>query len=240
MQIYSLARSQLCNLLSGFELLSRESVELALNLRADLRDLVETRTPYYVLLGATASGLVDLRVMAEAFLEQLVEKGHIVNGAVAASKAQAASFWGMREAMVEAQVRYGRHLGTDVSVPISLISLFVAEADALLAEHVPDALPLLYGHVGNGNIHCNVLPPRELEGDSLLEYLRRCEELIFEVVDRLDGSISAEHGIGISKQRAFFERTSPLDLNLMQEIRLPSDPGSLLSPGRLLPKRVSD
>ena len=91
-----------------------------------------------------------------------------------------------------------------------------------------------YGHVGDGNIHYNVLPPGHLAEDELQAYLQRCEDSIFQVVDRLGGSLSAEHGIGICKRSAFLERISPLHLGMIREIKAAFDPRNSLSPGRIL------
>ncbi|HEY1944886.1 MAG TPA: FAD-binding oxidoreductase [Roseiarcus sp.] len=235
MEIYGLARRDLSDLLSAFELIPRNGVELAMQVMPDLRDPLRAPSPAYVLLEAAASGLANLPAMMEKFLESLVADGLVVDGAVAANKAQTAAFWRIREGMIEAQVRHGRHLRTDVSVPISSIPRFIAETDALLAERAPQAILLRYGHVGDGNIHYNVLPPSRLLPSEVAGYLHRCEETIFEVVDRFGGSISAEHGIGITKRAAFLERISPLHLDLLRGVKSAFDPGRLLSPGRVVP-----
>ncbi len=199
-----------------------------------LRDPLASPSPYYVLIEAAASGRADLRSMADGFLEMALEAGAVTDGAVAASDAQAASFWRIREAMVEAEFRYGRHLRTDVSVPISSIASFLAEADARLGDLAPGAILLPYGHIGDGNIHYNVLPPRTLESRDLPGYLHACEEAIFDVVDRCGGSISAEHGIGLEKRAAFAARTSLLQVDLLRRVESAFDPNDLLNPGRLL------
>jgi FAD/FMN-containing dehydrogenase len=235
MQLYSLARTEMSDLLSGFELIPRSGVELAIGLRDDLRDPLEYSSPFYILLEATASGRVELSAMGDAFLESMIESGLVADGALASSEGQAKSFWGIREAMVEAQVRYGRHLRTDVSVPISSLSLFVTETEKRLFKEASDAVLLCYGHIGDGNIHYNVLPPRRLHGSEVDRFLKRCEEIIFEMVDRLDGSISAEHGIGISKKAAYLDRVQPHHLARLNAIKSAFDPLHLLSPGRLLP-----
>jgi FAD/FMN-containing dehydrogenase len=150
------------------------------------------------------------------------------------TNAQAASFWRVREAMVEAEVRHGRHLRTDVSVSISLIPRFLAETDALLAKQALGGILVAYGHVGDGNIHYNVLPPHDLAEAEVLLYLQRCEDVIFEVVDRLGGSLSAEHGIGICNRSAFLERIAPLHLDMIRDVKSALDPSNLMSPGRIL------
>lgn len=234
MEIYSRGRAELSDLLSAFELIPRAAVELAIDTVPELRDPLASPSPFYVLLEAAASGRANLPAMVEGFLEDLISAGSVSDGAVAASASQAQSFWRIREAMVEGQVRYGRHLRTDVSVPISMIPRFIDEADALMAERAPGSIPLRYGHVGDGNIHYNVLPPRGLEEVELRSYLDRCEQAIFEVVDRFGGSLSAEHGIGITKRDAFFDRVSATHLKMLRGIKTNLDPQNFMSPGRLL------
>lgn len=235
LDIYAAARSELSDLLSAFELIPRAGIELAIGEPAGLRDPLAKPSPYYVLMEAAASGRANLRGMVDGFLEMVLEAGAVTDGAVAASDAQAASFWRLREAMVEAEFRYGRHLRTDVSVPISSIARFLAEADARLADRAVGAILLPYGHIGDGNIHYNVLPPRALESQDVPGYLQACEETIFDVVDRFGGSLSAEHGIGLEKRVAFAARIPPLQTDLLRKVKSAFDPDGLLSPGRLLP-----
>jgi FAD/FMN-containing dehydrogenase len=232
--IYSLARSELSDLVSAFELLPRVGIDLAMKTVPTLRDPLSAPSPYYVLLEATGSGRVDLQTMAEGFLSALMDRSLVSDGALAASNSHAAAFWGLREAMVEAEFRFGRHLRTDVSVPISSIPRFMADTGALLGKRAPAAVLLPYGHVGDGNIHYDVLPPRDLGGEELITYLTNCEEWILGVVDGLGGSLSAEHGIGHSKRDAFAARVSPVHLDMMRVIKTAFDPDNLLSPGRIL------
>ncbi len=102
-----------------------------------------------------------------------------------------------------------------------------------MAEHLPAATPIVYGHVGDGNLHYNVLPPPGLAGAGLEAALHRAEELIFAAVDRFGGSISAEHGIGVVKRPPFEQRLGAVDRDLMRAIRSALDPAGRMSPGRI-------
>jgi FAD/FMN-containing dehydrogenase len=232
-ELFGRARRDLSDLLSAFELLPRRGIELSLDVMAGLRDPLASPSPYYVLMEVSASGLVDLSSMVERFLQDAMEGGLLGDGTVAANVAQTADFWRIREGMIEAQARQGRHLRTDVSVPISSITAFLAEAHAQLLRAEPDSLPLAYGHLGDGNIHFNVLPPAGLAEADKSAMLYRCEAIIFEIVDRLGGSISAEHGIGRVKRDAFLSRSTALDMALLRGIRKTFDPSGLMNPGRL-------
>jgi len=235
MALYAAARTGLSDLLSAFELLQRRGVELSLEAMPGLRDPLASAAPVYVLMEASASGLVDLRDLVERFLAGAADDGLVVDGALAASSAQAAEFWRIREGMIEAQVRRGRHLRTDVSIPISSLARFMDEAAAALERIAPDAIALGYGHVGDGNVHLNVVPPPGLAPAAVLALLERCEDAIFDVVDALGGSISAEHGIGRIKRSAFLKRVSETELDLLQRIKTALDPAGLMNPGRILP-----
>ena len=233
MALYAAARRDLSDLLTAFELLPRRCIELTLEELPALRDPLATPCPVAVLMEASASGLVDLAALVERFLAARMEGGEVLDGTLAMSRAQAAGFWAIREGLVEAQHRRGRHLRTDVSVPISALAAFMAEADRAMAERLPEAVPIVYGHVGDGNLHYNVLPPPGLEGADLEAALHRAEELVFAAVDRFGGSISAEHGIGVVKRAPFEQRLGAVDRDLMRAIRSALDPGGRMSPGRI-------
>jgi FAD/FMN-containing dehydrogenase len=227
--LYGEARRDLCDLLSAFELLTQEGVAFS-----GCDNPLHTPSPVYVLLEASASGLVDLRALVQDFLERAQQRGRIHDGALAMNGAQAAAFWRIREQIIEAQLRRGRHLRTDVSVPISAIPRFIAQANAAMHALSADAVVLAYGHVGDGNLHFNVVPPRGLTGQSAIGFLHRCEEAIFAIVDALDGSISAEHGVGRLKRDAFLRRISPTHADLLDRIKSVFDPQEIMSRGRML------
>ncbi|MCI0755440.1 FAD-binding oxidoreductase [Teichococcus vastitatis] len=233
MTLYAAARRDLSDLLSAFELLPRRCIELTLAANSTLREPLAVPTPVYVLMEASASGLVDLTALMEQFLANCLEREAIIDGVVAMSQAQAGSFWRLREELVEAQHRQGRHLRTDVSVPISGLAAFMAAADAAMARHLPAAIPVVYGHVGDGNLHYNVLPPFGLDPAARDALLYQAEELIFELVDHFDGSISAEHGIGRVKRVPFQHRLSAVDRDLLRAIKSSLDPAGGMSPGRI-------
>jgi FAD/FMN-containing dehydrogenase len=158
----------------------------------------------------------------------------VEDGIVASTRAQAERLWLYREIMVERQGRGGRYLRTDVSVPISKLADFVTDSLAALEQARPDALAVTYGHVGDGNIHLNVVPPEGMGAEAIEHLFEEAEAEIFAVVDRYGGSISAEHGIGRVKQKAFLERIDPVTLDLAAGIKEAFDPRHLLSNGRIL------
>lgn len=232
MELYARARRECSDLLTAFELILRGGIEIAISSPAQLSDPLADAYPVYVLIEASAGGRVDLRALLEGFL---ADAGDIVlDGVVASSRAQGEKLWLLREMMVEWQGRGGRYLRTDVSVPISGLSAFVDDALTALRDAHPEALPVTYGHVGDGNIHLNIVPPEHMNAEEVEALFHATEKVIFDVIDRHGGSISAEHGIGKVKQQAFLERADPVTLDLAGRIKDALDPSHILSEGRIL------
>jgi FAD/FMN-containing dehydrogenase len=238
MAFYAKARRSCSDLLSAFELILRDGLVLGLASRADLTDPLGEPCPVYVLMELSAGGTVDLRQVLEACLEEVSEL--IVDGTIAASKAQAERLWLYREAMVEAQSRTGAYYRTDVSVPLPSMPAFLEAALDALAKSLPDGRPIAYGHVGDGNIHLNVVPPSDWSKDQRYAFFQQAEALIFETVDRFDGSFSAEHGVGRSKKRAFLKRVDPVTLDLFRTLKSALDPQNRLSRGRIFDLYAED
>jgi FAD/FMN-containing dehydrogenase len=233
MALYARARRGCSDLVTAFELILRDGLEVAIRARADLPDPLERAYPAYVLMEVASSAPIDLRALIETFLNDAQDL--VADGVIAASRAQSERLWLYREAMVESQGRGGRYLRTDVSVSISKLADFVEDALRDLRQRYPEALALAYGHVGDGNVHLNVIPPVGATPETMSRLFDGAEETIFNVVDRLHGSISAEHGIGRVKQKAFLRRTDKVALDLAVMLKHALDPHDLLSPGRILP-----
>lgn len=231
MALFAMARRSCSDLLSAFELMLRDGLAIGLAHRTDLNDPLDTPCPVYVLMELAASGEVDLRHILETCFERAGDL--LMDGTIAASRAQADRLWACREAMVEAQSRHGAYYRTDLSVPIVRIPAFLTEILDVLAASLPDGRPIAYGHVGDGNIHLNIVPPPDWSPDRRQALFRRAEEIIFAGVDRFDGSISAEHGIGRSKKRAFMERVDPVTLDLFRAVKKALDPTRCMSRGRI-------
>ncbi|AMD02205.1 FAD-binding oxidoreductase [Halomonas chromatireducens] len=233
--LYGRARRECSDLLSAFELMPRRCLELAMEASPELSDPLGTSYPWYVLMEVSASGALDLDVMLEQLLERGMETGLVLDGALAGSEAQAARLWQFRESMLEGQRRRGEHLRTDISVPISAISAFVIQASQAILERSPDCEIIAYGHVGDGNLHFNILPPTDMPEEEKKPHLHALEVRLFEILDDFGGSISAEHGIGRTKQAAYLARLSPVERELAEGIKALFDPEGLMNPGRILP-----
>ncbi|ANT53887.1 FAD-binding oxidoreductase [Mesorhizobium amorphae] len=237
MALYARARRDCSDLLTAFELILRGGIEITLQARPDFADPLARPYPVYVLVEVSSGGLVDLQAMLRDFLAGAADL--VEDGVMASSRAQGERLWLYREIMVERQGRGGRYLRTDVSVPISKLADFVTDALAALERTRPDALAVTYGHVGDGNIHLNVVPPEGMAAEAVEHLFEEAEEQIFAIVDRYAGSISAEHGIGRVKQKAFLDRIDPVALDLAAGIKDAFDPRRILSNGRILASKSS-
>jgi len=235
MALFARARRDCGDLLSAFELLSQDGIDIAVRSRSALPPPLDGSYPAYVIMEVATSAELDLKQMLVGFLAKATDL--VSDGIIATSRAQGERLWLYREMMVEHQGRGGRYLRSDVSIRISDLPAFISKATVLIRERFPEAMPLAYGHVGDGNVHFNVIPPESLDKSGADALFAGAEALIFEVVDQLNGSISAEHGIGRAKRMAFLARADAVTLDLMTTLKRALDPMDLMSPGRILPSR---
>ncbi|UVK37269.1 FAD-binding oxidoreductase [Mesorhizobium sp. AR10] len=227
------ARRECSDLISAFEIIGSECMELARLIDPDIVEPVAA--PVHVLIELSSSATIDLRTLLVDFLAGAMEKHLVADAVLAESGAQAKAFWAIREGLVEGQAKRGYHVRTDLSVRISDIPVLIAQArDFVTLEH-PGWIPQAYGHAGDGNIHFNVLPPLDLaEPDARARGVDITARL-YDIVNALGGSISAEHGIGRTRQRAYWAGMSPVHRKLVSALKNAIDPDGLMNPGCLFP-----
>src|SRR5687767_4159252 len=212
-------RQRIGERISAFELVSRTCLEAVLRHVRELRDPLPTPHAWYVLAQFDDSG-------TSAELEERLAPVLAQHDAVLAqSGEQARNLWRIRESIPEAQFANVKH---DISMPVSRIAEFVTSAGAELAAKFPDLEVFCFGHVGDGNLHYNVGPQRLLENREVVN------RIVYDAVGALDGSISAEHGLGQLKREAIRERKSALELELMRKLKSALDPKGLMNPGKVL------
>jgi len=228
--LYRRARRDCCDLMTAFEFMPPAAFLLAQEAVPGLTMPIAADHPGYVLMELSASGLLDLHALLDQFLEQAMQDGLVRDGVVAASRAQAGNLWKFREGMVEGQARRGAHLRTDVSVSLSRLAEFVDQAQSQLCTAFPDSLTLSYGHVGDGNIHINVIPPAGATAAERERIIHDAKDCINAVIDDFHGSISAEHGIGRLKRAEFEARISDPQRKLLTAIKRAIDPDLILNP----------
>ena len=172
--------------------------------------------------------------LLQTLAEQALEKRLIADAVIAQSAAQSRSLWMLRESISEAQAREGKNIKHDISVPISSIARFIDETDALLAQRFPGIRMVTFGHLGDGNLHYNVMPPAGADEDLFFEQQSAIYECVHDQVARFSGSISAEHGIGQLKRDENMRYKSAVEMNLMRAIKRTLDPLNIMNPGKVV------
>jgi len=162
------------------------------------------------------------------------EDGIILDAAIAASIAQSQDFWALREHISEAQGSAGKTIKHDVSVPISSIARFISEAGSALADHYPDVRPVVFGHLGDGNLHYNISPAVGGDGAALLERQEAINRVVHDLVVAHHGSISAEHGLGVLRRDEAAHYKAPVEIHMMKAIKTALDPDGLMNPKKVL------
>jgi FAD/FMN-containing dehydrogenase len=220
--------------LHAFELVSRAALDLALKHIPGARDPLASVHPWYALIEIASLKEDGAAPLAADILAQALEAKLAEDAALSQSLEQARALWGLRENLSEAQRREGGSIKHDVSVPVDRVPEFIDEASRRVLALIPNARPVPFGHMGDGNIHYNVSQP---VGADKAAFLARWEEVnatVHDVVRELDGSISAEHGIGRLKRDLLLETKDPAALDVMRAIKRALDPKRILNPGALL------
>ncbi len=182
--------------------------------------------------------LVELEAPAgwssvDAWMEQVVADGLVRDGVLAESAARSRELWALRESISESLARAGLLHKNDVSIPVAGLPSFVGELQATLAARYPEFGVYLFGHVGDGNVHINVMKPEDLEAEAFFEACHGTDEVLFELVRRHGGSISAEHGIGLLKKPFLRFSRAPAELVAFRNIKRAFDPNLRLNPGKI-------
>ncbi|MEQ1943449.1 FAD-binding oxidoreductase [Mesorhizobium sp. VNQ89] len=234
--LFRTCRSRFGELISAFEIIASEGVEIAVNGLPGARRPVGEPAPWHVLIEVAWTFGEGLRGQVDAMLEDILSEGLCLDGTVAENEAQRANMWRLREGQSETARAFGYILRSDVAVAIADIPDLLAWTQQRQASLVDVGIRILpFGHIGDGNLHINfVLPPGTDTGlhAGLLEGL-------YDQVDRLGGSISAEHGVGRAKREAVSQRKSAASRDLSRRIKRALDPDNLLNPGVVLTREES-
>jgi FAD/FMN-containing dehydrogenase len=203
-----------------------EGVSLPLGARADHYVLVDLASP---------RPDAGLREMAETVLAEAMEAGEVLDAALAESDAQAQKIWRIREEHPEAQKREGASVKNDVSVPVSRVPEMIRRCSAALVALIPGSRPVPFGHIGDGNIHMNLEQPEGMDPAGFLARGHDIMDCVNEIVRDLDGSFSAEHGVGRLKTDMMEAWRGGAELAAMRAIKAALDPKGIMNPGKVLP-----
>ena len=214
--------------LSAFEFFSELALQKVLTHR-DVRRPFAVASPFYALLEFDANQFET----ANELFESVTESGWVVDGVVSQSISEASTLWALREGISESIASYTPYKN-DISVRIGEIPGFLEDVESIVTQHYPDLEVVWFGHIGDGNLHLNILRPADV---SIEDFYQRCHSIspeLFSLIQRRDGSISAEHGVGLLKRDFLnYSRTSE-EIQLMRELKQVFDPHGILNPNKLL------
>ncbi len=240
LELFHRAQRERMDTLTAFEYINRQSLALAAAHIEGVSDPFQDSHDCYALIELSGAG--DLRQALETVLADAMEAGVVEDAVIAASGAQAADLWRIRETVPEAQINAGASVKHDVSVPVSKVPEFLAKAEEIVKGKMADVRVVAFGHLGDGNIHFNLSQPEDMPGDmpgdmngeAFLDQWGAFNRLVHDLVAGLGGSFSAEHGIGQLKRDDLRRYKSDVELDLMETLKRTLDPNNIMNPGKVL------
>jgi D-lactate dehydrogenase (cytochrome) len=229
------ARALSGDAVTAFELIPRIGLEMCMRHIAGVTDPFQAPHPWYVLIEfSTSRPDASVRASFETLLETAFGEEIITDAVIAESLEQRNNLWRIRESLPEAQKHEGGSIKHDVAVPVSLVPQFITQGMQAIAKHFPGARPVPFGHLGDGNIHFNITQPLGADKAAYLSQWADMNRLVHDLVMSMNGSISAEHGIGRLKVDEMKHYKDPVELDLMRRLKRALDPENLMNPGKVV------
>ncbi|WP_322978941.1 FAD-binding oxidoreductase [Pseudomonas sp. C11] len=216
--------------LTAFEFFSDRCLEKILG-RGDVPAPFESRTPFYALLEFEALN-EDVANEALATFEHCVEQGWVLDGVMSQSQQQLENLWKLREYISET-ISHWTPYKNDISVTVGQVPAFLKDIDDIVSANYPDFDVLWYGHIGDGNLHLNILKPEALAKEEFFAKCAVVNKWVFEIVEKYNGSISAEHGVGMTKRDYLQYSRSAEEIACMKAIKAVFDPNGIMNPGKI-------
>ena len=216
--------------LTAFEFFSDRCLEKILG-RGDVPAPFESRTPFYALLEFEALN-EDVANEALATFEHCVEQGWVLDGVMSQSEQQLQNLWKLREYISET-ISHWVPYKNDISVTVGQVPAFLKDIDDIVSANYPDFDVLWYGHIGDGNLHLNILKPEALAKEDFFAKCAVVNKWVFEIVEKYNGSISAEHGVGMTKRDYLQYSRSAAEIAYMKAIKAVFDPSGIMNPGKI-------
>lgn len=233
-ELLALLRSRCGERLVACEMLSAACMQLIVEHVDGARHPLQEPAPYNGLIELADTHPAQLEELLTLVLGEGLEAGLITDATLASNQTQAGDFWRLREGISQAQVRAGKAIKHDIALPISALPAFIEHTDALVATYSTDFPLINFGHIGDGNLHYNVLLPKDIAPSDYERHTERLNRLVHDQVARFGGSISAEHGVGQLRRDELKRYKDPLEMELMLRIKQALDPNQLMNPGKLL------
>ena len=230
------ARGETGDAVSAFELMNRLSLDMVMKHLPGAIDPISARYDQYVLIELTTPRAdAGLAGALETCLGRAAEAGVVLDAAIAQNDAQAKAFWRLREAVPDVQKYEGGSIKHDITVPISRIAEFIDRATQRVEAELPGIRVVAFGHVGDGNVHFNLTQPVGMDTKGFLALWGRFNQITHDIASAMDGSFSAEHGIGELKLGEMMHYKAPVELDLMRRLKQALDPANLMNPGKVVP-----
>jgi FAD/FMN-containing dehydrogenase len=232
-ELLAVLREHAGDRLTTWELVSRTARDLVV--AQGVTDPLATPADWFGLVELAGPAGADVDAALEAALGAAVEAGLVLDAAVAGSPTQRTGLWALRERISEAQETLGPTVKHDVSVPITGLAGLVERTGPAVEGALPGTRPIIYGHVGDGNLHYNLSRPAGLPAEEFLAHGPSLTRVVYDQVAAAAGSISAEHGLGSAKAVAAAAAKSDVEVDLMRAVKRALDPRGLMNPGKVLP-----
>lgn len=216
--------------LTAFEFFSDKALAKVLG-RGDVPAPFETDCPFSALLEFEAT-TEERAEQALATFEHCVEQGWVLDGVMSQSEQQLQNLWKLREYISET-ISHWTPYKNDISVTVGKVPAFLKEIDAIVGEHYPDFEIVWFGHIGDGNLHLNILKPDAMDKDEFFGKCATVNKWVFETVQKYNGSISAEHGVGMTKRDYLEYSRSPAEIEYMKAVKAVFDPNGIMNPGKI-------
>ena len=233
-KLFSLARTASADLLNAYELINRIGLEMVLKNIPNTKEPFNKKYKWYILLEFSSSSKSNLRDQMENLFALALNENIVLDGIIAESTEQRKELWILRDGLNEAQKPEGASIKHDISVPINNVSKFINKASKTVEEFIPNSRTVIFGHIGDGNIHFNITQPKDMNKNDYLKKWESVNKIVFEIVNNLNGSFSAEHGIGKLKRKELKKYNPKVEINLMKSIKNNFDPNNILNPGKVL------
>jgi FAD/FMN-containing dehydrogenase len=216
--------------LTAFEFFSEKALQKVVD-HAGLQRPFATQAEFYALLEFENTN-DEVEALAMTLFERCVEQGWVLDGVMSQSIEQLNNLWRLREDISETISQWTPYKN-DISTVISKIPSFLAEVEALVNDNYPDFEIIWFGHIGDGNIHLNILKPDSLAKEDFFQKCHKVSQRVFEIVEKYQGSVSAEHGVGLTKKDYLRYSRSAAEIALMKQVKRVFDPNGVMNPGKI-------
>ena len=235
LEFFNLAKGLADTNLTGFELISKCAMQILGDNFPDLKQPFASQFPYVALfeISSTRSN-EDANGLMSQILDLGFKQAMIKDGVIAQTLAQQDHFWHLRETIPPAQTKDGGSIKHDIAVPVDTIPDFIKRADEAVYKILPQAKIVNFGHMGDGNLHYNIGQPNHMTQDTFKAHTNDIHEAVYELVHSLNGTFSAEHGIGLIKRNQLKKYKNKIELDLMRTIKQAIDPKQIMNPGKIL------